>query len=161
MHPSIYISGALHGSRHLAEARSTYDRLAQLLRRDGLSSYVPHKHTDPIEAADLSASSVLERDWKMLSNSAAVIAFLDEPSLGVGAEVAMALERGIPVIGAVRKGHQTSRFLQGLILASDCGELLEYESIEHIARHIVAQKFIATSRNELPASNVPRRTICA
>ncbi len=132
-----YVSGALQGSTNLSAARHLYETLARGLQVRGHAAYVPHQSTDPVAASHHTPGYVFSKDLEALANSDAVIAFLGEPSLGVGAEVAIALERGIPVIGLVPRGRSTSRFLLGLLEASPHGCWAEYDDVSE-AVEIVA-----------------------
>ena len=131
----FYISGALQGSACLRNARNLYEETAQCLEGKGIVPFLPHKQTDPVHAAQLSSAEVYERDRKALNECAAIIAFLDEPSHGVGAEIAICLERKMPMLPMARQGRKCSRFLEGLICS--CGlEIVRYGGMSDIDRHL-------------------------
>ncbi len=127
----VYISGALQASRDLAGARALYEAAATAVARAGHEPYLPHQHTDPVAAAGLNPAAVFRRDMQFLRDSDAVVAFLNEPSLGVGAEMVLACEAGIPVLALHRFDIGVSRFVigyldyQGATVASyhDLGEM--------------------------------------
>ncbi|MET3413805.1 nucleoside 2-deoxyribosyltransferase [Methylobacterium sp. 1030] len=111
----VYISGALQASRDLAGARALYEAAALAVEEAGHTPYLPHKHTDPVKAADLDAVSVFRRDMANLRAADLVVAFLDEPSLGVGAELVLAREAGTPVLALHAAGTGVSRFVAGYL----------------------------------------------
>lgn len=111
----IYISGALQGSRDLTGARALYEAAALAVEEAGHTPYLPHKHTDPVEAADLDAVSVFQRDMANLRGADLIVAFLNEPSLGVGAELVLAREAGKPVLALHADGTSVSRFVAGYL----------------------------------------------
>ena len=124
------------GSRSLSSAIQEYDAAATLLNQFGHSVYVPHHFTNPVNASELSAKEVFERDRFQLLNAEVVLAFINEPSLGVGAEVAIAIQSGKTVLAVRKAGIKTSRFLLGLVELSDVGTTLEYSTIEDLIEEV-------------------------
>jgi 2'-deoxynucleoside 5'-phosphate N-hydrolase len=110
-----YISGALLNAAHLEQSRALYERLAGACRAAGWDAYVPHQHADPVRDAHLSNLDVAERDLDHVTASDALVAYVGEPSLGVGAEVAIALRAGKRVLVVAEADRRVSRFLLGLI----------------------------------------------
>lgn len=133
----IYISGALMGSANVAMARERYERIAVILNRHGFQCYLPHQHTDPVKMAALPPYEVFRRDEAALLSGDAVVAFLDEPSLGVGAEVAIAVANGRPVIGLCHEQTPVSRFLIGLIETGRVGTIIRYKQLEDSGTAII------------------------
>ncbi len=133
----IYISGALAGSSDLAKARLLYEDVAVRLKGVGLRPYLPHSQTDPEHQADVSSAEVFTRDLNELLSSDVVLAFLGEPSLGVGAEIALALGRRLPVVGVWPEGTRVSRFVLGLLEASPSARVGSYRSIGEVVDHVV------------------------
>jgi hypothetical protein len=134
----IYISGALQGSGDLRAAREKYEALARLLRQEGFAPYLPHMQTDPVLAKNLSSDQVFAQDLQVLSGCDAVVAFLDEPSLGVGAEIALAIQQGKPTIAACKSGSATSRFIEGLIASSTGCTIIRYSGLTDIVTGVMA-----------------------
>jgi nucleoside 2-deoxyribosyltransferase len=128
----IYVSGALAASASLCDARAKYEQVAALLRGHQCDVYLPHNFTDPEYGAGASPRKVFERDVQALFSCDVVLAFLDEPSLGVGAEIALALERGVTVFGVWQRGRQVSRFVTGLLESANRGRTAEYVLLEDI-----------------------------
>ena len=133
----VYISGALKGSRDLSAARELYERAALAVSQAGHEPYVPHSNTDPERAATLAPEAAFDSDMKAIHRSDAVLAFLNEPSLGVGAEIAICTRESIPVLGLCALRTEVSRFALGCLLAGD-GRMIRYQAWAQAEQAIVA-----------------------
>jgi hypothetical protein len=109
----VYISGALTAIADGARARVFYELLAEIVAECGLRPYLPHRSTDPVAAPELDPRSVYEIDRARVARSGLVIAYAGTPSFGVGIEVEIARERGIPVIIVAERDRTVSRILLG------------------------------------------------
>jgi hypothetical protein len=109
----VYISGALTAIADGARTRVFYELLAEIVSECGLRPYLPHQATDPVAAPDLDPRSVYEIDRARVSRSGLVIAYAGAPSFGVGIEVEIARERGVPVILVAERDRTVSRILLG------------------------------------------------
>lgn len=109
----VYISGALTAIADGARARVFYELLAEIVSECGLRPYLPHRSTDPVAAPELDPRSVYEIDRARVARSGLVIAYAGTPSFGVGIEVEIARERGIPVILVAERDRTVSRILLG------------------------------------------------
>ena len=135
-----YISGALLNAANLDASRALYERLAAACREAGWDAYVPHQHADPIRDADLSNTDVAERDLDHVTAADALVAYVGEPSLGVGAEVAIALRAGKRVLVVAEADRRVSRFLLGLVeLHPSQAAILRYTSVDEAAGWITGQ----------------------
>ena len=114
----VYISGALKASRDLARARALYESVAEIVTLAGHIAYLPHQFTDPEYAVTASPVQVFQRDLAALRSADGVLAFLGEPSLGVGAEIAICTQAKTPLLGLHRPGDDVSRFAVGLLEAA-------------------------------------------
>lgn len=131
----VYISGALQASSDLPAARSRYEHAARVVGERGHSAYLPHQHTDPVKAAGVSAEAVFERDRQELSDCDAVVAFIDEPSLGVGCELALAHQQNARILALRNEASRVSRFALGFLEA--IGASVEtYRSSDDIANAV-------------------------
>jgi nucleoside 2-deoxyribosyltransferase len=135
----VYISGALVNVGDLDAARELYEAIAATCGMAGCDAYVPHQHADPVRDAGLSNLEVARRDLAEIARADCLVAWLGEPSLGVGAEVAIALADRKPVLALVPEGRKVSRFLLGLLetspaLASTCRYRDREEALDWIAR---------------------------
>jgi nucleoside 2-deoxyribosyltransferase len=113
--PVVYISGPLKAAADLNAARSFYELLAEVCRRNGLKAYLPHQRTDPIHHAEASAASVFKRDIDAMLQADLIVAYIGAPSSGVGAELAFAHQRAIPTIALYGPEGVASRFIEGML----------------------------------------------
>jgi nucleoside 2-deoxyribosyltransferase len=114
----IYISGPLQAAEDLRAARGLYEAIAAVCRHLGHDPYLPHEATDPEHARDLTSLDVYQRDITALRAADVVVAHVGAPSSGVGAEIAIAIATGTPVIAFRRPSEKMSRFLGGLLAES-------------------------------------------
>ena len=138
---SIYISGALKGSKNITLARAKYEAAASILRNIGLEPYLPHHNTDPEANRDVSPDDVFRQDMEAINRSTAVILFLDEPSLGVGLEIGIFASRGIPLLALCEQGCDLSRFAEGFLAKNNCEVTRYTDDIEEIITAWAAQYF--------------------
>ena len=135
----IYISGALKGSSDLSAARELYERVAGMVEGLGQDAYVPHKATDPEGNPTIQPGEVFRTAVDNILASKGVIAFLNEPSLGVGAEIAICIHESIPVLGLCDSAVGPSRFVVGF-LALNGAEFVSYSNWMELEAAVV--KFI-------------------
>ena len=108
-----YVSGALTALEDGPRTRLFYELLAEVVESAGLRAYLPHRVTDPVTAADLDPRTVYDIDRAHVTGSRVVVAYGGIPSFGVGIEVELAREHGIPVILVVERDRSVSRLLLG------------------------------------------------
>jgi nucleoside 2-deoxyribosyltransferase len=134
-----YISGALLNAADLSASRALYERFAAACEGAGVSAYVPHRHADPVRDAHLSNREVAARDLDGVRTADVIVAYVGEPSLGVGAEVAIALEAGKRVLLLAERDRRVSRFLLGLAeLHPAQASLCRYGSVSDAVAWITA-----------------------
>src|SRR3977135_4153360 len=109
----VYISGALTALDDGARARVFYELLAEIVSACGLRPYLPHQATDPVPAPDLDPRSASDSDRARVARSGLLIAYAGTPSFGVGIEVEIAREHGIPVILVAERDRTVARMLLG------------------------------------------------
>jgi len=108
----IYFSGSISGGR---DHEAIYQLVVARLQAQGhhvLSAHV----ADPLalEAEkDLPPREVFERDTNWVKDCEAMIAEVSAPSLGVGYEVALAVQLGKPVLCVYRSGMRLSKMISG------------------------------------------------
>ncbi len=135
-----YISGALLNAAQLDRSRALYERFAGACLAAGWEAYVPHQHADPVRDAHLSNIDVAERDVDHVTASDALVAYVGEPSLGVGAEVAIALRGGKRVLVLAEADRRVSRFLLGFVeLHPSQARIFRYRTVEEATAWISAQ----------------------
>jgi hypothetical protein len=105
----IYFAGSIRGGR---EDAARYLELVELLRRHG---EVLTEHVATVGEEDLSDGEIFRRDVDWLTSCEVVVAEVTTPSLGVGYEIALAVERGIPVLALFRPdaGRRLSAMISG------------------------------------------------
>ena len=112
--PGIYVSGALNAAADIEKAKRFYERLGDVCENAGFNAYVPHTMgTDPVENPEVTPEEVYRRDMAAVSSSDLVVAYVGEPSLGVGAEIERAANLGIDVILLHEEGRTVSRLILG------------------------------------------------
>ena len=147
--PTAYISGPLQAAEDIAAARRFYEMLAEVCRASGCDAYLPHQRTDPVRHAATSAESVFRRDLKAVSEADLIVAVVGAPSSGVGAEIGIAHERRIPVIGLCGPEGVASRFIEGLLHDAPEARLLRYRDEDDCRRLLAAElKAFASVRPE-------------
>lgn len=142
----VYISGALTRVEEPEELKGFYEEIGGVCRSVGLTPYIPHQHTDPIADPDISPEEVYERDRIEVQNSDLLIAYVGIPSLGVGSELEMAKESGVPIILLYEEDRPVSRVARGnpAIVAQVCFETFE-EALD-ILKGTLARLGFGTSR---------------
>ena len=135
-----YISGALLNAAAIDRSRALYERFAAACRGAGWEAYVPHQHADPVRDAHLTNLEVAERDVDQVTLADVIVAYVGEPSLGVGAEVAIALRAGKRVLLVAETDRRVSRFLLGLAeLHPSQAAVLRYQTEDEAAAWITGQ----------------------
>lgn len=134
-----YISGPLHASKRPTESRQLYEHIADICRRHGVTPIIPHLMNDALSNPGLDPVAVYENDTSMLLGSDVLIAHVGAPSSGVGAEVAIAIEAGIPIIALRRSDEEVSWYLLGLLRAAGAHELIsDDDALEQALREPLA-----------------------
>lgn len=111
---SAYIAGALTRLDAAKDTKEVYEHIAAALTEHGVECYVPHMQgTDPVKHPDVSAYDVWKKDLFAVSSRDVIIAYVGEPSLGVGAELELARINDIPIVLWWFKGETVSRMARG------------------------------------------------
>lgn len=154
----VYVSGALKAARDLPRARALYEQAAQVVVAAGHEAYLPHQSTDPQRNAEASAAEVFQRDRAALLAADGVVAFLGEPSLGVGAELAICAQAGTRVLGLHGAHDDVSRFAAGL-LETYGGRLVCYHGSSQLEEAI--RTFLQDLRRDcaLPGEPEPEQPV--
>ncbi len=116
-------------SRDLAKARSLYEAIGNVCTQRGFNAYLPHKNTDPLNASEISPHDVFQRDCAQLLACSTVVAYLGEPSPGVGAQIAIAVQRGLRIFALHESGITVSRLILGLLEEYHNAAVYEYRDI--------------------------------
>lgn len=108
-----YISGSLTGLSDLGRQRSFYEQIGHILTRIGYRVHIPHQHSDPLNHPDLRPSEVYRLDHDAVAGSDLLIAYVGIPSHGVGQEVEIANQYGIPIVLLFEESRPVSRMVRG------------------------------------------------
>src|SRR5512140_2068187 len=130
-----YISGALTALEDGARTRLFYELLAEVAGTAGLRAYLPHRVTDPVAAPGIDPRAVYDIDRAHVTSSRVVVAYAGIPSFGVGIEVELAREHGIPVILVVERDRTVSRLLLGNPAVV---EVVRFADLDGLRRALVA-----------------------
>jgi len=151
----VYISGALTAIADGPRALVFYELLAEIVSECGLRPYLPHQATDPIAAPDLDPRSVYDIDRARVSRSGLVIAYAGTPSFGVGIEVEIARERGIPVILVAERDRTVSRILLGSPAVVDVVRFTDLAALRQTLGEAIA-RVVKTTPDQAPDAVVQR-----
>jgi 2'-deoxynucleoside 5'-phosphate N-hydrolase len=130
-----YISGALTGIEDAARMKLFYELLAEIAAGAKLRPYLPHRVTDPVAMAHLDPRAVYEIDRAHVTAAAVVVAYAGLPSFGVGIEVELAREHGVPVIVVAESDRALSRLLLGNPAVV---EVVRFADLEGLRRSLAA-----------------------
>jgi len=130
-----YVSGALTSLEDGARTRLFYELLAEVVESAGLRAYLPHRVTDPVTSPNLDPRGVYDIDRAHVTGSRVVVAYGGIPSFGVGIEVELAREHGIPVILVVERDRTVSRLLLGNPAVV---EVVRFGDLDGLRRSLVA-----------------------
>ena len=151
----VYISGALTAIADGPRALVFYELLAEIVSECGLRPYLPHQATDPIAAPDLDPRSVYDIDRARVSRSGLVIAYAGTPSFGVGIEVEIARERGIPVILVAERDRTVSRILLGSPAVVDVVRFTDLAALRQTLGEAIG-RVVKTTPDQAPDAVVQR-----
>jgi 2'-deoxynucleoside 5'-phosphate N-hydrolase len=146
-----YISGALTALEDAPRMKLFYELLAEIAAAANLRPYLPHRVTDPITAAHLDARSVYEIDRAHVTSAAVVIAYAGVPSFGVGIEVELAREHGIPVIVVAERERAVSRLLLGNPAVIEVVRFADLETLRRSLNAALARVAAMTVTGARPA----------
>ncbi|MFC2115631.1 nucleoside 2-deoxyribosyltransferase [Bacteroidota bacterium] len=131
----IYFAGSIRGGREMAHA---YQELIQMLQSFGqvFTEHIGDENAINLDFENLSDKQIHDRDLEWIRSSDMMIAEVSVPSLGVGYEIARAIELGKPVLGLYRKNsrHRLSAMISGCMEV----RVMEYESLG-MARNLIEQ----------------------
>lgn len=108
----IYFSCSITGGR---QDQGIYQLIVKYLERRGHEVLTHHLAEPDMSTLDLdiSPSEVYRRDMQWLNECAILIAEVSTPSHGVGYEIAIALNRHLPVFCCARQDTRVSKILTG------------------------------------------------
>jgi 2'-deoxynucleoside 5'-phosphate N-hydrolase len=145
-----YISGPLQAAVDIDQARRFYEFLAEVCRARGCEAYLPHQRTDPVHHAQTSARLVFDRDLNAVCAADLIVAYVGVSSSGVGAELGIAHQRRIPVIGLCGPEGVASRFIEGLLDSTPDTRLVRYRDDNDCRRLLTAELDSFVERRRAP-----------
>ncbi len=113
MFRKAYMSGPLTGLLQPAEIYAFYEALALACAAQGVALYLPHQVSDPLRSPGLKPQDVYTLDRSRVAAADLVIAYVGLPSLGVGCEIEIAGEYGVPVVLLAEQDAAVSRMIRG------------------------------------------------
>jgi hypothetical protein len=171
-----YISGALTALDDAPRTKLFYEVLAEIAEAAGMRAYLPHRVSDPVATAHLDPRAVYEIDRAHVTSAAVLIAYAGIPSFGVGIEVELAREHGVPVIIVAERDRPISRLLLGNPAVVEVVKFADLDGLRRtlagalaavglltregahpmVADDVVVQRFIASLEHarRLPAGEV-------
>ena len=129
--PWFYVAGSLTGisPERKKELDKFYEDIATVVRKNGGFAYLPHKGgTDPVKNPDILPADVYETDIIAVEhskNGGGLIAYVGEPSTGVGIEIQHANLLKIPVILLYEVDKKVTRLAKGI---PNLAELIIFDS---------------------------------
>lgn len=128
---NVYFSGSIAGGR---DNLAVFQYIVGQLQAAGHT--VPSAHVaDPhvlSNEAQLTERDIFERDVAWVRNCDALVAEVSTPSLGVGYEIALAVQWGKPVLCLYREGLFISRMITG----NPYVQIRTYQQLEEIGAHL-------------------------
>ena len=123
----IYFAGSIRGGREDAQL---YLQIIQLLGKYGtvLTEHVGNKDLNSMGETKLTEEQIHDRDAEWLLSSEVMIAEVSKPSLGVGYEIGIASERGIPILCLYRP--EEGKRLSAMIAGSQKVVNMTYQKLE-------------------------------
>lgn len=122
----VYISGPLTNS----SKKELYELLGEEFEKCGFSAYIPHQHTDPKKNADIKPKEVYQTDYRKIIESSLIVAYVGEPSLGVGQEIQIAAFHQIPILLVFEKGAKVSRMTLGNPMVKQTFQFENFENLK-------------------------------
>jgi hypothetical protein len=121
----IYIAGELTRCSDSEKRKEFYEAIAEICKRAGFSVYLPHQHTDPVAHPNVSPKEVYRKDFDIVAKARMIIAYVGEPSLGVGTELEIAKNNDTDIILHHFNSDKVSRMALG---NSGVKKIITYDS---------------------------------
>ena len=121
----VYISGPLTNS----SKKELYELLGEEFEKCGFSACIPNQHTDPKKNADIKPGKVYQTDYRKIIESSLLVAYVGEPSLGVGQEIQIASFNQVPILLVFERDAKVSRMTLGTPMVK---QTFQFENIENL-----------------------------
>ena len=147
-----YISGPLTSTARSqkTDLRHFYEQIAEACRHHGLDVYLPHLHTDPAKFPKLTPSEVYHKNSQEIKKAEMLIAYVGEPSLGVGSELELVNQNNIGIILLYEKGNRISRHARGIpSISKELQFSTKKDCLNKLSRYLSKQARLFTSKSKL------------
>ena len=136
----IYFAGSIRGGRADAEL---YSQIISLLQEKGqvLTEHIGDQGLTPSGEAEMTDAEIFSRDIEWLASSDVIVAEVTTASLGVGFEIARAVDIGKRVLCIYR--NQPGRRLSAMIAGCRDVRVEYYSTIEEL--RIILDDFFGTA----------------
>jgi nucleoside 2-deoxyribosyltransferase len=94
----VYIAGRLTSADNYKELIEFYERIGTLCKQLEINFYLPHKHVRINKKEEVTPKEIYTRCKRHILESDLIIACMNSPSHGVGAELEIANAKGIPIV---------------------------------------------------------------
>lgn len=126
------------GARDLEQVKVLYNFIATVCLKNGYAPYLPHLHTDPVKNQEATDMEVFSKDYAEMVSSSVVLSYIGEPSLGVGAELSICVNRNIPVVSFFQRQSSVSRFLKGMLQSAGNTRQIEFDDFTSLEDELSA-----------------------
>jgi len=135
----VFFSCSMRGG-YSRVAQAELRKIPDIIEELGMEVISRHQtQEDFIEnESRLTDTGIHDRDYQWLNEADVVIAEITNPSLGVGAEIADAVNLGIPVLCIYKQEyeHQISAYIRGKA-GVVCRAYSDYEALKEVMREFV------------------------
>lgn len=117
---SAFISGALSAAKGKVRFEIFYERIGDLCKKMGIDAFVPHRDASHKTMPNYTHRKLYTLNMKKIKEVDLLIAYVGEPSTGVGMEIQQATINGKDVLILCEEDRPKSRLLLG------CPSVVEY-----------------------------------
>ena len=109
----VYISGGLTNISDPEKTKKFYEDIDDLCKNLGFKPYTPHLHSDPVAHPNITPEEVYDMDYEQVAKADIIIAYIGEPSLGVGIELEIAKTLNKTIIVHYKDDQRITRMARG------------------------------------------------
>lgn len=139
--PFAYISGAITKARNVRACLKLYEKLGELCERQNVTAFVPHvemgydlDNPGQVKGAD----EIYWRESEAVKKSDVLIAILDDPSTGAGAELQLAIDHDVSILALHHRDMRISRYIRGMLNAWEKGTIENYQNEDDLLARVSA-----------------------
>ncbi len=130
-----YISGALTQTKDIHACLQLYEELGKLCEECGIEAFVPHVR---LNAGDFfrgrsgaprnNSTEIFLKESQAIQESDIILACLDDPSTGVGAELQLAIDNNLKIVAFHHSDIGISNYIRGMLGQYSKSRILAYEN---------------------------------